>query len=206
VAVPDESPIVSEDREERKLLARRLRQLRRDRSLTTRQLAEEAGVSASMISLIETERSGASITTLRKMATALGVPVVEFLVDPERAPDHGSHRWSTTGIVRRQDRRKLRSAHDHSVIELLSPDTNRQIELVWFELAPEQEFNEGMMSHPGEEQALVISGTMHLSIGDETFVLNAGDSIAFDCSIPHRVENRGTERLVQVSAITPPRY
>jgi mannose-6-phosphate isomerase-like protein (cupin superfamily) len=47
---------------------------------------------------------------------------------------------------------------------------------------------------------------MHLLIADEVHVLEAGDSIVFDCSMPHRVENHGRERLIQVSAITPPRY
>ena len=60
--------------------------------------------------------------------------------------------------------------------------------------------------HPGEEYALVLEGTMHLIIGDEEYVLEAGDSAVFDPSIPHRTENRGTTKLVQISAISPPSF
>ena len=51
---------------------------------------------------------------------------------------------------------------------------------------------------------MVLQGVMHVVVGDEEFVLEEGDSIALDSSIPHRIENRGTETLVQISAITPP--
>jgi transcriptional regulator with XRE-family HTH domain len=191
---------------DRRQLARRLRDLRRARSLTTRELSAKAGVSASLISLIETEKSGASLTTLRRLAAALAVPVVEFLIDPDSGIAAADGRWTSPIVVRRQDRRSFRAPHDHAAVELVSPDTSHKIEFLWFELDPEHEFNEGMMSHRGEEQALVLSGTMHLTIGEETYILHEGDSILFDSSIPHRVENRGSDRLIQVSAITPPRF
>ena len=191
--------------DERRRLATRLRQLRRSRSLTTRGLAHRAGVSASLISLIETEKSGASIQSLRRIAAALDVPIVEFLLD-EGAGSSAGHPPATVAVVRRDERRKLELPHAHGKIELLSPDTNRQIEFVWFELDPGHQLNTDLMSHAGEEHALVLAGRMHLRIGDDLYVLETGDTIVFDSSIPHLVENRGPDRLIQVSAITPPRY
>jgi mannose-6-phosphate isomerase-like protein (cupin superfamily) len=60
------------------------------------------------------------------------------------------------------------------------------------------------MAHAGQECALVLEGVMHVIVGDEEFVLEAGDSITLDSSIPHRIENRGAATVVQISAITPP--
>ena len=63
------------DAEERvnHLLGTRIRQLRKDRALTLKQLANKTALSVSLISQIELGKSAASVSTLRKLATALGV-------------------------------------------------------------------------------------------------------------------------------------
>ncbi len=63
------------DAEERvnQLLGAKIRQLRKDRSLTLKQLANKTTLSVSLISQIELGKSAASVSTLRKLATALGV-------------------------------------------------------------------------------------------------------------------------------------
>lgn len=65
------------DGEERlnQLVGSRIRSLRRDRTLTLKQLANKTGVSISLISQIELGKSAASISTLHKLSTALGVPL-----------------------------------------------------------------------------------------------------------------------------------
>jgi DNA-binding NtrC family response regulator len=63
------------DAEERvnQLLGAKIRQLRKERSLTLKQLANKTALSVSLISQIELGKSAASVSTLRKLATALGV-------------------------------------------------------------------------------------------------------------------------------------
>ncbi len=63
------------DAEERvnQLLGVKIRQLRKERSLTLKQLANKTALSVSLISQIELGKSAASVSTLRKLATALGV-------------------------------------------------------------------------------------------------------------------------------------
>jgi uncharacterized cupin superfamily protein len=43
-------------------------------------------------------------------------------------------------------------------------------------------------------------------VDGEEHVLAEGDSISFDCSLPHRIENRSGERAESVVAITPPSF
>jgi mannose-6-phosphate isomerase-like protein (cupin superfamily) len=47
---------------------------------------------------------------------------------------------------------------------------------------------------------------MGLTVGDETWILEPGDSARFDPAISHRIENLGDRTLVQISAITPPSF
>jgi mannose-6-phosphate isomerase-like protein (cupin superfamily) len=47
---------------------------------------------------------------------------------------------------------------------------------------------------------------MHVEIGNEEYELETGDSISFDSAIPHRIQNRGNDTLVQLSVISPPSF
>jgi len=53
---------------------------------------------------------------------------------------------------------------------------------------------------------VVLRGKMEITVGDETYVLNRGDSIYFYCAIPHRITSVGEKDLVFISAITPPQF
>lgn len=191
---------------ERRRLGLILRDLRRGSSLTTRELATRAGVSASLVNQVETGKVGASITTLRRLAAGLGVPIAEFFA--ESLPGPGSvfpEPGSNAAVVRRDKRKRLRVPESQILYELLTPDLNWNIEFVWIELQPGHK-PAPPMAHVGQECVLVISGVLHLTIGDEVHILQAGDSAAYDSSIPHTIENHGREPVIQVSAITPPRF
>lgn len=174
----------------------RIRAIRQLRGLSSTELARAAGVSRGLISQIELDRANPSIETLRKIAAALDSPIASFFDD---APAGGV-------VVRKRERKTMRIPRSGLVYQLLTPDLNRQIEFILIELEPGQGETRVPMGHPGEEAALVLEGRLHVWIGDEEHVLEAGDSIAFNSGIPHRVENHGPERTTLVSAITPPSF
>jgi transcriptional regulator with XRE-family HTH domain len=60
-------------------LATRLRALRKTRSMTQEALAKKAHVSLGYIARLETDRHDPKLSSLRKIAAALGVPVTELL-------------------------------------------------------------------------------------------------------------------------------
>ena len=194
--------------EERLALGARLRYLRRGRGLTTRELSKQSMVSASLISQIENGKENASLASLRRIAIALGLPVAELFLDPSSPQSRraaGTVRRGASGVVKKAERKKLHIPKSNYVIELLTPDLQGAIEFAWFEMEPGPS-EADLMSHAGEECALVISGTMHLHLGHEILALEEGDSIRFDSSVPHKVENRGPGTLVQISAMTPPSF
>ena len=47
--------------------------------------------------------------------------------------------------------------------------------------------------HPGAEFIYVLSGTLHLHIGDEQHMLEARDSIYFDSTVPHAYRKSGAK-------------
>ncbi len=69
----------------------RLRAERRRRDISVRGLAREIGVSASLISQIETEKSSPSVSTLYAITTALGISIEDLFGDrPDDDPDPDS--------------------------------------------------------------------------------------------------------------------
>src|SRR5690606_31476092 len=60
-------------------IGRRLREVRLERGLSLRSLAQTLGVSASLISQVETGKTQPSVSTLFAMVTQLGMSLDEFL-------------------------------------------------------------------------------------------------------------------------------
>lgn len=55
-----------------------------------------------------------------------------------------------------------------------------------------------LMRHSGTEWGHVLTGQLTLTLGFDTYVLNPGDSVSFDCSTPHSYANHGVEPAVGV--------
>ena len=65
---------------------------------------------------------------------------------------------------------------------------------------------EEFYTHDGEECGMVLEGRFKGIIGDQEIILEPGDSIYYDSSIPHRWENAGETEVRAIWAITPPSF
>jgi DNA-binding NtrC family response regulator len=72
-AIREKGLVVDVEARVNQMLGTRIRALRKGRTLTLRQLANKTTLSVSLISQIELGKSAASVATLRKLSTALGV-------------------------------------------------------------------------------------------------------------------------------------
>ena len=94
VTVETESPRGLVDGTDRLLIGKRLRHRRKQRGLTLEAVAERAGLSASAVSLIETGKREAKISTLIGLAAALDCQLAELL---SSAPPSRRQRWAADG-------------------------------------------------------------------------------------------------------------
>ncbi|SJZ91499.1 helix-turn-helix domain-containing protein [Selenihalanaerobacter shriftii] len=181
--------------DKKKELGRRVREKRKERDLSLAKLADKVGCTSSFLSQVERGMADPSITSLRKIAQALNVPIFYFLLDSnEHSP------------VVRKNERKVLAFPSNLTFELLSPDLQRDLEVIYASLEPGAYTCEEPLSHPGEECTLVLEGKMEIKIGDESYQLDAGDSVYYYSSIPHKITSTGKKDLVFVSAITPPDF
>ena len=184
-----------------------LRAARRRRHLSLRELASRVGLSASLISQVETGRARPSVRTLYAIADELDVSLDELLfndagrggrtggppldvVRPEAPPSAPvAH-----DPVQRADARKVIRLASGVVWERLTTDSVPGVDFLYvtYEVGgasgPEHEFQR----HGGHEWGVVITGRLGVTIGFEEHELGPGDSISIDSTVPHRLYNRGT--------------
>ena len=175
-------------------LGKRIRSLRTERGLTLTGLAARVGITRSFLSSVERGVAYPSLVVLRTIAAALEVPVFLLFTAPE-----------ANGIVVRKGSRKvIRPPGAPVSYELISPDLRRKIEMIVVRLKPG--LDSAAMAHEGEECALVLRGSVVMTVGDVEYELNEGDSIYYDSGLPHKARAAGDQPAEIVSAITPPNF
>ena len=175
----------------------RLRDLRRLRRATLKTIADRAGVSESFLSQVERGRASASIASLRRIAIALGVSVAD-LFEPEGPP--------RPRVLRKDERPSLAFGVLGRKL-LLTPQPLQHLEVFVGELDPSGSTGPEPYAHgDSEELFVVIAGTVQLELGGDLHDLEAGDSIDYRSSTPHRITNVGEERAEVMWIISPPSY
>ena len=180
-------------------MSERLRAARIKTAKTARQLAAEVGCSPSLISQIERGKATPSVSTLFAMATALGISMDSLFPEADathRVPAITEREQSSDLVLRRYDRPAIQLEHDVRW-ERLTPHAERDVEFreVFYEVGGGSPGAERAIQHNGRDYAVVIDGELTAQIGFDKFVLRAGDSLAFDATIPHRFWNQGSERV-----------
>lgn len=166
-------------------ISRNVRRLRRKRELTLDLLAERAGVSKGTVIGVEQARANPSITTLFRIADALGVGVAT-LIDPGQDP--------RLKIKRRADTPALwTSEHGSRALFLMGTDGPDIVELWDWRLAPGDAFDGEAHPVGTVEMLYVLDGTLTVTVGDRDHQLAAGDSVLFDAVLDHRYANGGDE-------------
>jgi len=186
-------------------LGTKVRQFRIEQGMRAKDLAAAAGVSPSLISQIENNVTTPSIDVLRRIATALQVPIGDFFDEGTDPVSNSRTLANRPLVVRAQARKKLILPESDWIYELLTPDLRGRLEVLWIEIGPgsgQEEFS----IHEGEEANVVIKGCVHIWVEDEEYTLKEGDAITFESSRPHRTVNLDGETAIVISAITPPSF
>jgi len=184
-----------------------LREARRTRRLSLRELAERLGVSPSLISQIETGRANPSVSTLYAIAAELDVSLDELLFNDRRSFTAGpmsaraevaagsgtaGTMTPTSPIQHADDRHRIRLASG-VLWQRLTTLSEPGVEFlhVTYEVGGASSPEDAYQRHPGHEWGYVLSGTLEVRIGFDEYVLSPGDAISINSSIPHRLANIG---------------
>lgn len=163
----------------------KVRGLRKQAGLSLQQLAETADVSAAAIHKIEQSGMVPTITTLLKVANALGRPVAYF-VDEELTSE-------PTVLTRDGEHRAIYTSHTGIDLAGISGTYGRfNIAGARATVEPGASSGERMLEHPGEELVYVLTGQLEFVVNDQTYLLRACDSLHFRSVQEHSWRNPGT--------------
>ena len=175
----------------------RLRAIRRLRGRTLREVADAAGLSESFVSQVERGRTNVTVSTLQRIASALGVEVSDVFSYSAVARPR---------ILRRHDRSTV-GFGDLARKTLVTPKPFHSLEIVHAEFEAGGSTGEQPYVHgDSEEVFFVVRGEVELQLGDDVYALAEGDAAHYRSSTLHRVRNRGTETAEVLFMISPPSY
>jgi transcriptional regulator with XRE-family HTH domain len=163
-----------------KVLGDRIRRMRRDRQLTQLDLARQVGVTNGQISTIERGLSAPSIGTLRRISSALDVPIVNFF-------ESSSPR--EIQIVRSSERKCITNPVGPEIVELLAGSNS--IDAVKVDLDPDQSCNRPAIREASDIFLYVLQGHIELSLEQQRCLLRVGDSVQTDGRHGRTMKNIG---------------
>lgn len=174
-------------------IGHRLRMLRKERGFTLEQLAEKTGVSKPMLGQIERGESNPTVVTLWKIASGLHVPFSVFLDAPsERAT-----------VVRKREQAIVTDEGGRYIVQSLLADRHAvSIDLYQITLLPGCAHHAEAHGAHVTEGIWVQSGSLTLSLGEETHVLQEGDALSFQAECDHTYANAGNEACVYIVLLT----
>jgi transcriptional regulator with XRE-family HTH domain len=171
------------------LLGAKIRMERLATGLSVRGLAGRVDVSPSLISQIERGQATPSVATLWAIATELGLSVSDLF------DGIGSTRKRGDGAVQPHELRKAITLAGGVRWERLTtaPDHEADFVYVVYPVGAASCGEDDYQRHGGREFGYVISGTLGVGVGSESYIVRANDSISFESSMPHRLWTIGDE-------------
>jgi len=183
-------------------IGRQIRDLRKAKGITLQDMAQAIGRSVGYVSQVERGVSILPIPILQSISELLDVQVTWFFHSENEQPlEELGH------IVRKDARRHLNFAGTGIHEQLLSPTLSGEMLMILTTFSPGSESDQQQRKRTGEEGGYIKSGSLVLSIGDQTFKLNAGDSFTIGRDEQYQVKNSSVnEDAVVVWVITSPSY
>jgi len=179
--------------DERKIV-RKIKELRLERDLSLQGLAELSGLTKGYISKIEKADKSPPLSTLGKIASALGVDVYQTFLSPTlNTIQAGSTANERLSLVRKHERKHFtsKSLQGFHYEALAYKKSGRNMEPVIIVSGFEENV---VFSHEGEEFIYTLEGCHEFVYDNQKYILNEGDSIYFDSIVPHSGRSLGTKK------------
>ncbi|WP_207210575.1 helix-turn-helix domain-containing protein [Nocardioides zhouii] len=163
----------------------RVRSERQARTWTLDQVADRSGVSRRMLINVEQGTANPSVNTLLRLSDALGIGLQALVAVPQAEPFE---------VIRAGSAPALWTGKGGGRGVLLAGTTPPDILELWdWTLAPGDRHDSEAHVHGTKEILQVREGTVRVTVGDQTEVLEVDDAISFDSDAPHSYANDGSE-------------
>ena len=158
-------------------IAARIREMRQIMEMSCAEVARRLDITEELYRKYESEEATLPVSTIYALAGIFGVDFTTLLTG--EAPRMGGYT-----IVRAGQGIQVNRKPEYRFQSLAFNFKGRTMEPMIVTLEPGEKPAE-LVTHNGQEFNIVLEGSIKLVIGSHEFILNQGDSIYFDPSIPH---------------------
>jgi transcriptional regulator with XRE-family HTH domain len=163
-------------------LGARVRQLRRERGMTLKELGAEAGLSHPFLSQLERGLARPSVGSVERIAHALGVPVTALWMRRRDTPVRLAR--ADEGTVTPHAERGAPGG-----VRVLPDDESALRVREWW--GGSRSWPREMETSAGELLVYVARGAVEVDIDGTVHALDEGDALRFDGEVPHRIRRSG---------------
>lgn len=165
--------------EELKQIGLRLKGLRDALELSKKEFAASCDIPLEDYILYESGQKDFSISLLKRIASQYKIDLTTLMFDEEP-------RMNSYALTRREKGLEIKRVEDYYYQALASGFTNRKADVFVVTVQPKSEDAPmHLSSHSGQEFNLVFKGRLLIQINGKDLILEKGDSLYFDSSLPH---------------------
>lgn len=182
-------------------LGQKIKALRQRKKISLDDMARRTNLSQPLLSQIESEVVAPPVATLLKIARALNVNISYFFQAEE-----GEEKKAV--VVRKNERKKVfRRIHEdpakvgYYYESLAYPKADRHMEPFQVEFEAKKKEDLIFFNHKGEEFVFVLEGQLEFNYENEVYLLEPGDSLYFDSSLPHAFRAVGRKNALALDVI-----
>jgi transcriptional regulator with XRE-family HTH domain len=168
-----------------------VKEIRKKKGLSLEDISQRTGLGIDLLSEIEAGSSAPPLGTIIKLAKALDMKLGYFISGTEVLP-YTIVRKNKGRLISRFDSRKT-DKYGYEFTSLAPYKKDRHMEPFLVTLEP-SDIEEERSSHDGQEFIYVLEGAMEVRLGNEVHLLEPGDAIYYDSTVPHLVKCHGEDK------------
>lgn len=180
----------------------RIREMRKRRGLTLKEVAEATGYTIGHISQIERDLKSPSLVALRKIAACLNCSEVWLIMDDSELSAKSSEEGKKSKesyLMRKENRIPMKISEIDVSYSIFTPSKlpnaqEAQMTGLIVRLKPNTWVTEKMISHGNyDESLLLLKGELELRIDNSTYMIYEGDSFYIPKNCLHNYLNTSNE-------------
>ncbi|AET68466.1 putative transcriptional regulator with cupin domain [Desulfosporosinus orientis DSM 765] len=172
----------------------RIKEIRKQKGMTLKDLSEKTNLSISFLSQMERGKSAITMVSLKKIADVMGLPMKELFSESDVKEEFvgNSRAHLLLGMQRNYKEFSVLSGRFEG----------RKLDSFYLKMAPHF-LDMEEIAHEGEEIFLVLKGRATAIVDGIEYTANEGETIHFPSTRPHKIVNNEDTELEMFTVIIP---
>jgi len=183
------------------MIGEKIRDSRKEKGMTVKDLAEQAAVTTGYISQIERNQIEPSLSVLKRISKILDLPLAMLFA---------TEATGEVSVIPKNKRTIVKFPELNIAYEFITPHTrngsNLMMDAVYFKMEPNSHASDEPIAHEGDEFVYVMRGKLEFRALNKVYTVEEGGSIYLPKGIAHEVYNPGDIAAEGLGIVTPPVY